>query len=93
MTFITEDNMRLRVKQTQLIDASFFYLQVFERDDSDLARRQTAQDIRHYGTSRAASVKTALARLADQYANRQKRQRRVFAVRERIFNRETHEIR
>lgn len=26
LTFITEDNMRLRVKQTQLIDASFFYL-------------------------------------------------------------------
>lgn len=26
LTFVTEDNMRLRVKQTQLIDASFFYL-------------------------------------------------------------------
>ncbi|CAN5745514.1 hydroxyneurosporene dehydrogenase [soil metagenome] len=26
MTFITEDNMRLRIKQTRLIDASFFYL-------------------------------------------------------------------
>lgn len=26
LTFVTEDNMRLRVKQTRLIDASFFYL-------------------------------------------------------------------
>ena len=26
LTFLTEDNMRLRVKQTKIIDASFFYL-------------------------------------------------------------------
>ena len=26
LTFVSDDNMRLRVKQTQLIDASFFYL-------------------------------------------------------------------
>lgn len=26
LTFVTEDNMRLRVKQTKIIDASFFYL-------------------------------------------------------------------
>lgn len=26
LTFLTEDNLRLRIKQTQIIDASFFYL-------------------------------------------------------------------
>ena len=75
LSLITEDNMRLRVKQLKIIDSSFFYLRFLSEMTLTLRDGKPRKTVGITELLKPESVKISLARLADQYANRAQRQR------------------